>query len=1087
MTDINDDSNIPNGFQKIDRAIDDLLEGKLPSEDDLLSSNSLGELLPAMQMLIESGKKEQQGSTPAEPERKYSQLGGYKILREIGRGGMGLVFEAIEISLGRRVAVKVLTLTAMQNKEKVARFEREAQAAASLEHPRIVRAYARGEDRGIYYLAMQFIDGQDLATYIRKRRIMNISDSNAQAPLSSSLGVSYFQEIARIGQQVAEGLHYAHENHVIHRDIKPSNLILDKEGDVHIADFGLATLENSTSLTTTGSTLGTLRYSSPEQARGSREFDVHTDIYSLGVTLYELITLTPAFPGDEPIGLLHDIQDREPIRPCKIVPKLSGDLESVILKAMSKEPRHRYQTALELAEDLQRFLRKQPVHAKRPTLMRRCTRWVQRNQMASILFSMTMLLVLAASFIVTNVWPYNEDLQHALDATNELEAKQELRIKEQKNAERQLREVQYVADLRDSHQAWRERNPAQAKRLLRKHIPIGDEEDIRGFVWRRLWKQYHQSCLTELKGHQGAVYHLAFSPDERILASSSSDGTVNLWDIKAKSLAGTLRGHSDEVNHICFSKDGKTLASASDDRTVRIWDVASRKTIKILTGNEDRVFAVAISPDGKTVVSGGCDHTIRVFDIQTGAIRKIIREHTDMIQDIAFSPDGKLLASVGDDFRLILWDTDSYSMRISQVDNNSRLFCTSFSHTGDILITAGDKTPVRIWNSNNGNQRSELLGGTVGNSVAFSPDDSLLAIANAGGAVQVLNLTTREQISLFNHNQEANDVAFSHNGMTVATACADGIVRLWSLPQIKMDVHSLAFDQKSETFVTSGADSEITIRDWPTARVLKKIHTGWNRQFPIYAMRLSPGGRYLAATNFAKFEFLDLSSGKLTTHGDFTQGPNCIAFSLDGRYLVEGGTGNIRFLDPVSAQAKEILLHKSRINSLVFSSDGETLFSGYSNGTLVIWDVASRSRIDSIKSHSVQVDFIVLLPNESAFISGCRSSGIIELWDASTHKLIGEIETNSSGIRTLAVSPDGRTMAIGTRDGTLKLWSLVSKKQIFRYQTGALEIRDITFSRNGAILAFILFNSAEDGKLHLWHAATDLEVAHDLGQPQVAK
>ncbi len=1110
MTDSSDDSDLSDKFQQLDHVIDDLLEGKTPTEDDSFPGGYLEDLLPTMRMLAEAGQPERKNSDPSsssEPERKYSQLGGYQILREVGHGGMGLVFEAIEISLGRRVALKVLSLATMRDAEKVARFDRETQAVARLEHPRIVRAYARGEDHGIFYLAMQFIDGQDLAEFIRRRRTgiheelvkidvttENLDGGSTTPELQEADGpkrrgtkvathpgsetshfspstASYFREVARIGQQVAEALQYAHESQIIHRDIKPSNLMMDKEENVYIADFGLAILGDSSDLTATGRALGTLRYSSPEQARGSSKIDARTDVYSLGVTLYELATLAPAFPGDKPITLLNDIQEREPIRPRSVVPKFPNDLESIILKAMSKAPRDRYQSAQELAADLQRFLQNEPVQAKQPTRLGHGIRWVQRNRLVSALGFVAVLLSLSIAFIVTRTQPHN--VPQTPDEYGAIAPGQD---EERRSIERSFIELQYVADLQNSHQAWSDRDLERAKRLLRKYIPTEAEQDQRGFVWYYLWKLYHQDCIVELRGHQGAVYHLDFSPDGETLASSSADGTVNLWNVKTKSLVGTLRGHTDEVNGISFSKDGTKLVSGSDDRTVRVWDVASRESVATLTGNEGRVYGVAISPDGKTVVSGGCDHTIRVFDLQTQETRKILREHTKWVQGLAYSPDGKTLASVGDDFRLIIWDTDSHTKRFSQVDENSRLFCVNFSHSGDLVVTAGAKTPVRIWDVHTGRQRSEMLEGTVGNSVAFSPDDTRLAVACRDGTVQVVSLKTREQISLFDHNRKVSGIAFSGDGTTLATACADGIVRLWSLPTADKNVLAFTVDRESQTLAMCAPDRKLSLREWATDSDRESFRVEWEHGFPV-SMQLSPGGRKLAIAFAEKTGFIDLATKKLISHDDFTQNDSCIAYSSSGKFLAEGGMGGIRLLDPLNSQPLETLVEGIHVTSLIFSLDETTLIAGCANGDVKVWDVATRSQIGDIDAHIGRIDILVLTPDGKAFISGGEDKQI-KAWDTRTQTPVWEIEAHRSGVDSLAVYPDGRTLASGGRDGVLKLWNLPTRQLLLNYKTGSQEVRDLTFSGDGSTLAFVAVNSMKYGELHMWHAAKNNEVPH---------
>jgi serine/threonine protein kinase len=348
----------------------------------------------------------------APPSGDDRRLGDFRLLREIGRGGMGVVYEAQQISLGRRVALKVLPFAAVLDSRQIARFEHEAQAAAQLNHPNIVSVFAVGVERGVHYYAMQFIDGQPLDRAIAelcKARGAGPSGNSAQitgraadvacaatvdfcpspsaagsadggaeavADLAPSTCVSfltaktadrreYFRTAMRLGIQAAQALHAAHEHGVVHRDVKPSNLLLDGDGKLWVTDFGLARCQTDATLTRTGDVVGTVRYMSPEQARGqSALVDHRTDIYSLGATLYELLTLEPAFPGDAGQGLLRRIEQDEPRRLRLLQPKIPVDLETVVLKAMAKEREQRYPTALDFADDLRRVLEGQPTMAR---------------------------------------------------------------------------------------------------------------------------------------------------------------------------------------------------------------------------------------------------------------------------------------------------------------------------------------------------------------------------------------------------------------------------------------------------------------------------------------------------------------------------------------------------------------------------------------------------------------------------------------------------------------------------------------------------------------------------------------------------
>ena len=355
---------------------------------------------------------------PALPTERL--LGDYRLLREIGRGGMGVVYEAWQVSLDRRVALKVLPFAAVLDAKYIARFQNEVRAAAQLQHPHIVPVFGVGCDRGVHYYSMQFIDGQPLDQVIRELRSVNApamdvtprekdsspemklpspaASTHRQSTIRTATSRAYLRSTVQLAVQAAEALHHSHEFGIVHRDIKPSNLLVDRQGQLWITDFGLARVQASADLTATGDVIGTLRYMSPEQAAGRHAMvDQRADIYALGATLYELLTLRAAFPGDDRQVLLRQIEHQEPPSPRRLNPSIPVDLETILLKAMSKQREQRYSSAQEFARDLQRFLGGHPTLARRPSYLDRSAKWIARHRRVAVATAGFLLVALLAS------------------------------------------------------------------------------------------------------------------------------------------------------------------------------------------------------------------------------------------------------------------------------------------------------------------------------------------------------------------------------------------------------------------------------------------------------------------------------------------------------------------------------------------------------------------------------------------------------------------------------------------------------------------------------------------------------------------
>jgi serine/threonine protein kinase len=465
----------PRVVRALEEYIAAMESGAPPPRNEFLKRHApvaavLGDCLFGLEMVHHAGKARREGGPASSPGEDDSAglgpLGDFQIVREIGRGGMGVVYEAVQRSLGRRVALKVLPLAAMMDPRHLQRFHNEARAAASLHHTNIVPVYFVGCDRGVHYYAMQYIEGQTLAALVRQLQQAAGKKAPPTAPVadadrttayaapgaaaspgedtapaarqstlapSSARGREHYRRVAEWGVQAAEALEHAHQTGVVHRDVKPANLMLDAAGKLWVTDFGLAHFQQGDAgLTLTGDLVGTLRYMSPEQALAQRVvIDHRTDVYSLGATLYELLTLAPVFAGDDRQELLRQIAFEEPKSPRRRNTRIPEELDTIVLKAIEKNPADRFPTAKALADDLRRFLEDKPIHAKRPSPFARLRRWGSRHGTALWAGFMTLLviaIVLGASNAL--VWWLWQGKAEALESANKagLEKDEALRL-----------------------------------------------------------------------------------------------------------------------------------------------------------------------------------------------------------------------------------------------------------------------------------------------------------------------------------------------------------------------------------------------------------------------------------------------------------------------------------------------------------------------------------------------------------------------------------------------------------------------------------------------------------------------------------
>lgn len=1018
------------------------------------------------------------------------RVGDFRIVRAIGRGGMGVVYEAEQVSLGRRVALKILPLASALDPAHLQRFQVEARAAAQLHHPHIVPVFAFGSERGIHYYAMQFIEGQTLAQLIASLRgpgqtlpptVVGEDDSVLALPVdpgvSTTLGLpssrEFFRTAARFGYQTATALEHSHGLGVLHRDIKPANLLIDDKGDLWVTDFGLARLKEGVELTRTNELPGTLRYMCPERVMGqSSGDDVRGDVYSLGATLHELLTLQPVYDARDSQELLRQVAGGEPMHPRWIDPSIPIDLETIVRKAMAREPGERYASAGEMAEDLERFLEGRPILAKRPSLFRRTERWVHRRRVAVL---SAVALALVGTLTTALILAY-QDRTHKIEAS--------------------LRISQYEVDLRQAARLIQQNELGQARDVLARHEKVeGGHEDPRGFPWYYLWRICHAQALARtINAHQGEAYHVECSPDGRAFASCGLDGMVKVWDLATGDLLKSFRAHDGEVNTVVFSPDGRTLATAGDDGLVKTWDFETQAPKKTFEKQKDWVLALQYSKDGRQIYSGDRDGWVRVWDAETGQLRDTLHERSGRIDGLALSPDGKTIASAAWE-GVTLWDLETRKEQRLPCPG-TQVHSIAFSPDGKTLASGSEDNLIRLWDVRSSRARIALPAhqGIV-QGVAFSPDGQTLASCGDDGTVRLWDGASGAPLEVYrSHERRVWSIAFSADGRRLASAGRDATVKLWDrsarghreLLLIKPTIASaLGFSPGSDLLRICGRDgvvSTLKVADGSPVHAEKIEGTA---RAPFAEM--TPDGKNLATLDLqGTLTVCDIddnsdplkvvAQGSIGTKPDVSRtggmiaagghialvaGGRSVAIVEDGKdvLLIDPRRGNSRRSSPIRA----FFTTSSSAGDLIASTDFNVP---------ILWEPGTgqvRKAKDPGHRDDMHVLALAFSPDGRTLATG-GNDGVIKLWKTDTMTCWADLLDHRGFVDALAFSPDGKVLASGGSDKTVRLWNVATGHDLLTLEGHTAMVRQIRFSPDGSTLMTYAENPGSLPEVYLWPA-----------------
>ncbi len=1010
-------------------------------------------------------------------------FGDYELLERIGQGGMGIVYKARQRSLSRVVAIKMISTGEFASTSAVRRFHIEAEAAAKLDHPNIVPIYEIGTHHGQHYFSMGLVEGRALAEEMREGKFR--IDSNGKASSAASVRERQIAA-ARLIATVARAVYYAHQRGILHRDIKPGNILLDAEGEPHLTDFGLAKLlEDEHAITHTMDVLGTPSYMSPEQAGGeTKQISTAADVYGLGAVLYQLLTGSPPFVGGTTYETIRLLRETEPRRPSLLNSEVDCDLDTICLKCLEKDPARRYATANALAEELERWIRHEPIEARPITSGERVRKWLRRRPAIFwVLGSLSLVLFLALA-IGSPIAAFR--IASAKQAETE-ERKIAERAKNQAvDTANELRRTLYASEMNIAYQTWQSGDTDRARTFLERQRPPPGETDLRGWEWRYLWSQtkYKELKRTTTASPLG-FWSCAFSPDSQFVAGGTADGQVVLWNPRT---GQTIRefgqpGPINVVDSVAFTRDGSLLFQSLRSSEVVVWDLRTGQSrlrfgpripsfgLRLALSPDETLVATAHGPDYVPTGSGD----VRLWNARSGRELARTPPQSSLVR-VAFSPDGKHLATSGALGHTKVWSVaDLREVAVLPHDHQPTIFALAFSPDGKQLVTGSSDGLLRLWEW----ESQRLVATWPGHSLScdaatWSPDGKLLATGGRDEIVRLWNPTNQMKVGVLKgHAGRISGLAFSGDGQLIVSASEDKTLRSWQvaaeLARARADLprryrgdyahRELAISPDNRWLALRSDNDAVELLSLPSLDPVLTVPGGR----PAF----SPDNHWLvtAMTNQAQlFSMPDGRPQRTFEAGEALEGN--MAFTPDSTRLAMATTaGRIVIWSVTNSRPLLRIDATNRLEGLFFASGGRELAAVHAaDGSLEWFDTVTANRIRTLATGEGSVMSAALSPDGKSMLIGETAPRlrVVELESGRVERLPGDM----GSVASVAWSADGRTIAAGTFEGFIKLWNAPTRREVAMLRGHTSVLAALEFSRDGGHLV----SGSFDNTWRVWSA-----------------